>query len=130
MKIIGLDFFVSFWRAKDHSLQGIFILNFVFIVNEAETDSYFTTSPVLGLITNKCCKKQSTFREIVWVGFVYALSIHSMSLEEKQICLCSTKLLLLSLILINTVYFIGIMKSFLSDVSLHFLSIFSLIYLT
>ena len=61
---------------------------------------------------------------------VYSLSIHSVSLKEKQICLCSTKLLLLSLILTNTVYFIGIMKSFHSDISLHFLSIFSPIYLT
>ena len=70
------------------------------------------------------------FREIVWLCFVYALPIHSVSLKEKQICLCSTKLLLLLLILINTVYFIGIMKSFHSDVSLHFLSVFSLTYQT
>ena len=44
------------------------------------------------------------FREIVGVCFVYSLSIHSVSLKEKQICLCSTKLLLLSLILINSLF--------------------------
>ena len=77
MKITGLDCFVSFWRAKDHSLQGIFILNFVFIVNEAEIDSYFTTSSVLGLITNKCCKKKK-----VCLGKLcgYVLYMHFLSI--------------------------------------------------